>query len=228
MTPSPSAPVPRGADLARTALRAAVAAARQRPQESGIRRASAARTRTDGREPVALDTAIGGLLAAHAWELPAAGGGLLERWPSIAPDLAPHVAAVGFDAPTGRLDLRPSSSAYATNLRIMTRALVDRVNTAVGSSLVRDIRVLAPARPRTAPPTSPPASEAGAGTSAPRPRTSPAGRRTPEAPQRLTRTWAREPEWDTPPEVPADTAALRYARAVARARRERAERTQSS
>jgi hypothetical protein len=47
---------------------------------------------------VRLGAAIGMLVNERAWELPAAGASLRERWEAIAPEFAGHVAAVGYDA----------------------------------------------------------------------------------------------------------------------------------
>ncbi|MFF2080589.1 DciA family protein [Kitasatospora sp. NPDC058162] len=44
----------------------------------------------------------------------------------------------------GRLDLQPTSPAYATQLRLLGRQLVARINGKVGRTVVRDLRVLAP------------------------------------------------------------------------------------
>ncbi|MEU9993726.1 hypothetical protein AB0E10_44800 [Streptomyces sp. NPDC048045] len=44
---------------------------------------------------MSLGAAIGALLIERAWELPAAGASLRERWAAIAPELAGHVAAIG-------------------------------------------------------------------------------------------------------------------------------------
>ncbi|MFE9661548.1 DciA family protein [Streptomyces sp. NPDC005955] len=70
--------------------------------------------RREGREPMGLGAAIGVLVTERAWALPAAGASLRERWATIAPDLAGHVVAVGFDADSGRLTVCPESSAWAT------------------------------------------------------------------------------------------------------------------
>ncbi|MFE5086707.1 DUF721 domain-containing protein [Streptomyces mirabilis] len=51
--------------------------------------------RRDGREPMGLGAAIGALVTERAWELPAAGATLRQRWEAIAPELAGHVVAVG-------------------------------------------------------------------------------------------------------------------------------------
>ncbi|MFI6728740.1 DciA family protein [Streptomyces atratus] len=58
-----------------------------------------------------LGTAIGTLVASRAWEIPAIGASLRERWAAIAPDLAGHVAAVRFDPDSGQLTVCPESSA---------------------------------------------------------------------------------------------------------------------
>ncbi|MGW9498218.1 DciA family protein [Streptomyces prasinus] len=57
-------------------------------------------------------------MTALAWKLPAAGATLRDRWAIIAPELAGHVAAVVFDADSGRLTVRPESSAWATKRRL--------------------------------------------------------------------------------------------------------------
>jgi hypothetical protein len=107
-----------GVDLARVALRAAMEAARK----NGNSHTAKAKPRTtrvvrrDGREPMGLGAAIGALVTERAWELPAAGASLRERWAAIAPDLAGHVAAVGYDADSGRLTVCPESTAWATKL----------------------------------------------------------------------------------------------------------------
>ncbi|MFE2498834.1 DciA family protein [Streptomyces scopuliridis] len=149
-----------GVDLARVALHQARADARKRGEREGrtpIRRRQHA-VRRDGREPSGFAAVLQGLMADRAWELPAAGGGVLDRWPDIAGAVAPqlphHVMAVAFHPETGQLDLRPDSPAYATQLRLITARIVATANSAAGTDAVRTVRVLpvgaAPA-PRTTP-----------------------------------------------------------------------------
>jgi hypothetical protein len=147
--PADTAPTtPSGVDLARVALQAAKASARKRGEQPGAGKPRRARTgravRGDGREPVGLAAAFQHLVTERAWEVPAAGGTVLQQWPAIAPDLAPHVHAVGFDADTGRLDLLPDSPAYATQLRMSTARLIAMANQTAGREAVRAIRVLPP------------------------------------------------------------------------------------
>ncbi|WP_327749839.1 DciA family protein [Streptomyces europaeiscabiei] len=109
-----------GVDLARVALRAAKVAA----QKNGGGRTVQPKPRTtrvirrDGREPMGLGAAIGALVTERAWELPAAGATLRQRWAAIAPELAGHVAAVGYDADSGQLTVCPESAAWATKTRL--------------------------------------------------------------------------------------------------------------
>ncbi len=102
----------------------------------------------DGREPSGFAAVLAGLMADRAWELPAAGGSVLDQWPDIAGAVAPqlphHVAAVAFHPETGQLDLRPDSPAYATQLRLITARIVATANSTVGTDAVRTVRVLSP------------------------------------------------------------------------------------
>ncbi|MEU3353097.1 DciA family protein [Streptomyces sp. NPDC037389] len=84
--------------------------------------------RQDGREPTGLAAALGALVE-RAWELPAVGATLRERWAVIAPDLAGHGAAVGFDADSGRLTVCPESSAWATRVRLEQARVIKAANT---------------------------------------------------------------------------------------------------
>ena len=87
-----------------------------------------------------------GLMADRAWDLPAAGGSILDQWPTIAAAvssrLPEHVQAVAFHTENGQLDLRPDSPAYATQLRLITARIIHAANEAAGSEAVRTVRVL--------------------------------------------------------------------------------------
>ncbi|MFD3665801.1 DciA family protein [Streptomyces sp. NPDC058659] len=152
------APELSGVDLARVALHQAREAAKARG-EAGTRKAKR-RTRTttvrgDGREPTGFAAVLQGLMADRAWDVPAAGGSILDQWPDIAaalsPKLATHVKAVAFHSETGQLDLCPDSSAYATQLRLISSRIVTAANDAAGTQAVRTVRVLAVGAPTPAP-----------------------------------------------------------------------------
>ncbi|MFF3505761.1 DciA family protein, partial [Streptomyces sp. NPDC003247] len=100
--------------------------------------------RRDGREPMGLGAAIGALVTERAWELPAAGATLRERWAAIAPELAGHVAAVSYDVDSGRLAVCPESSAWATKARLEQTRIIAAANASAGRTVVRALRILAP------------------------------------------------------------------------------------
>ncbi|MFJ9412434.1 DciA family protein [Streptomyces sp. NPDC101393] len=138
-----------GVDLARVALHAARENAKKHGGESATpraRRGKAASRRGEGRDPQGFGAVLQRLMADRAWDLPAAGGSILDRWPDIAATIAPqlphHVTAVAFHAETGQLDLRPDSPAYATQLRLITPRIITAANDVAGTTTVRRVRVL--------------------------------------------------------------------------------------
>ncbi|MEV7160249.1 DciA family protein [Streptomyces misionensis] len=150
-TTSSKQPAPElsGIDLARVALHQAREAAKARG-EGGTRKAkrrTGTTVRRDGREPAGFSAVLQGLMADRAWDVPAAGGSILDQWPDIAaalsPKLAAHAQAVAFHAETGQLDLRADSPAYATQLRLISSRIVAAANDAVGTQAVRTVHVLA-------------------------------------------------------------------------------------
>ncbi|MEU4180975.1 DciA family protein [Streptomyces sp. NPDC026589] len=148
--PEDTAPELSGADLARIALHQAREAAKKRgATESRAPRRHRTRTvRPSGREPSGFAAVLQTLMTDHAWEIPAAGGTVQERWPDIAatitPQLADHVQALAFHAETGQLDLLPESPAYATQLRLISARIITAANESTGTGTVRTIRVLPP------------------------------------------------------------------------------------
>ncbi|MFD7915116.1 DciA family protein [Streptomyces sp. NPDC059752] len=140
-----------GVDLARVALHQAREAAKARGALGGARKVKqASRTagvQRDGREVAGFGAVLQGLLADRAWDIPAAGGGVLDLWPDIADavtaNLSAHVTAAAFTAESGQLDLRPDSPAYATQLRLLSARIIAVANDRGGTQAVRTIRVLA-------------------------------------------------------------------------------------
>ncbi|MGV9942412.1 DUF721 domain-containing protein [Streptomyces sp. NPDC003401] len=135
-----------GVDLARVALRAAMEAARKNgSSQKAKKQPRPVRTvRRDGREPMDLGAAIGALVTQRAWELPAAGATLRERWAAIAPELAGHVAAVSYDPDSGQLTVCPESSAWATKARLEQTRIIAAANKAAGRTVVNSLRILPP------------------------------------------------------------------------------------
>ncbi|SES31776.1 Protein of unknown function [Streptomyces sp. yr375] len=135
-----------GVDLARVALRAAMEAARKNGggQKAKQKPSAVTTVRRDGREPMGLGAAIGALVTERAWELPAAGATLRDRWAAIAPELAGHVAAVSYDPNSGQLTVCPESTAWATKARLEQTRVIAVANESAGRTVVRALRILAP------------------------------------------------------------------------------------
>lgn len=136
-----------GIDLARAALAEARAAARERsrlPAKSARRRVE--RRSGDARDPQLVGDAISGLIADRGWEIPAAVGDAMERWAEIVgQDIAAHADPLSFDE--GVLAVQASSTAWATQLRLLAPEIVRKLNTELGHGTVRRIDVKAPSGP---------------------------------------------------------------------------------
>ncbi|MFD0316143.1 DUF721 domain-containing protein [Streptomyces flavalbus] len=152
--PGKAAPAaPSGVDLARVALRAAREQARARGD--AVRQRKQARrgglrsgARADGRDPMALGSAINRLITERGWEAPAAVGGVMGRWPQIVgEDVAKHCVPERYDEDERVLVVRCDSTAWATNLRLLAPTLVARLNEDLGHGAVRQIKVLGPGGP---------------------------------------------------------------------------------
>lgn len=131
-----------GKDLARQALAAYKAASRTAPTTTAKPRRRRTLRPGDGREPVTLATAITGLGADLPLNAGLAGGNILDQWPTLCPQYADTVQPVSYDERTGRLDLRPASHAYASQLRLLGGQLAKQINDKLGRAVVRTIRVL--------------------------------------------------------------------------------------
>ena len=135
-----------GVDLARSALLAARAAAKNQPAPQQKKRTNTSRrtARAGGRDPIGLAAAITGMMGDRGWEPPEPGGSIIDQWPTIAPELVGKVAAERFEHDTGVLHLRPASPAYATQLRLFQAQTLRRIHEKTGSRSVRALRILAP------------------------------------------------------------------------------------
>ena len=131
-----------GKDLARQALAAYKATARTAPTNPAKARRKSPTRRGRGRDPISFAAAIEGLGADLPLEAGVAGGSLLDRWADLCPQYAGCVEPAGYDEHTGRLDLRPASHAYATQLRMLGGQLAKQINDKLGRQVVRTIRVL--------------------------------------------------------------------------------------
>jgi hypothetical protein len=149
-----------GADLARAALIRARQAAKTNPAPQRKKPTKQRTTRTGGRDPIGLATAITGMMGDRGWQPPETGGSILDQWPTIAPELADKVHAERFEHDTGILHLRPVSPAYATQLRMFQSQTLRRIHDKTGDRSVRALRILTPGTPTAHPDTAAPEGQA--------------------------------------------------------------------
>lgn len=147
--PSPE-PELKGPDLARAALSRARAAARAKGLSPGAPRTRARRgdgTRSgsgpDGRDPVPFGAMIRRLVAERGWEETTTAAGVLANWDRlVGPEIADHCRPASLT--DGELVLVAESSAWATQLRLLTRTMTKRINEQVGPDVVTSIVVRGP------------------------------------------------------------------------------------
>lgn len=102
----------------------------------------------DARDPMRLGVAVDQIVASRGWTDAMAMGALVGQWEQIAgPDVAAHVQIESMDPSEGVLVLRTTSTAWATQIRLLLPALRGRIEDQVGPDLVRSVRVLGPTAP---------------------------------------------------------------------------------
>ena len=150
-------PGPRGADLAREALRAAreasaTRAAERTAQRSGVARRPASRRRRwsgpgpDDRDPQPFGRLVARVSLDRGWSPRLTDATVLGRWPQlVGSDIADHCTPLSLR--DGELVLQAESTAWATQLRTLARQLLHRIAVGVGKDVVRRIRVVGPSGP---------------------------------------------------------------------------------
>lgn len=89
---------------------------------------------------------MGRLIANHGWELDLKVQGVFGRWAElVGSEIADHCTPESFD--DGRLVVRTDSTAWATQLKLLTPTVVRRLNSELGEGTVVFIEVLGPHLP---------------------------------------------------------------------------------
>ncbi|MFG1709308.1 DUF721 domain-containing protein [Nonomuraea sp. M3C6] len=135
-------PTARGAAMAREKLAQAKADAAKRGQLPRREPRRKGPCRENG-DPQLFGRAIADLLADRGWERSAAVGGVFGRWVDIVgPDLAAHTKPESFD--DGEVLIAADSTAWATQVRLLARTLVRRLNEELGDGTVKKVKVRGP------------------------------------------------------------------------------------
>lgn len=139
-----------GPDLARAALAQAKARAQERgvtPRVTGRRRAARRPgSGSDDRDPMLFGEAIRRLVADRGWEATTSAARVVGQWDQlVGPAIAEHCRPLSLL--DGELVLAAESSAWATQLRLMSGTLVGRLAAQVGPGVVQSVVVRGPAQP---------------------------------------------------------------------------------
>lgn len=100
--------------------------------------------RPDPRDPQGIQSVLRRVLGSLGWEEGMSVGRVLEEWDEIVGEqIAAHCRPVSLDA--GVLIVSASSSAWATQMRMLTPQIITRVHEHVGASVISELRVTGPA-----------------------------------------------------------------------------------
>ena len=104
------------------------------------------RSGASSRDPQLVGSVVEDFLSETGWEGSAALARLAASWPEVVgPDVAAHVVVESWT--DGELVLRADSTAWATQVRLLTDSLRRQIEQAVGEGLVRGITVRGPDAP---------------------------------------------------------------------------------
>lgn len=139
----------------------ALARARANARAKGLRPGQADRRRTAGdalaqrrsgtgdgagRDPRLVGAEVERLVSSRGWDAEVQVGAVIGRWTTIVgPEVAQHVKPLGFDASV--LTVQADSTAWATQMRLLTNSILTRIEAEVGEGLVTEITVRGPASP---------------------------------------------------------------------------------
>jgi predicted nucleic acid-binding Zn ribbon protein len=152
---------PQGRDLARAALEAVREKARTRGSEPGVRKQGRGgggsggqhprRRRwsgagADARDPQPLGRVVSRLAVDRGWNAQLANGLVFGHWTRlVGEEVAEHAQPVALRE--GELTVRASSTAWATQLRLLQGQLLKKIAAGVGHGVVKRMRIQGPTAP---------------------------------------------------------------------------------
>ena len=148
-------------DTAEVAAASALARAREAARAKGLRPGSrpmrkrrapgqqgqgSAVSAGSGRDPSLLGDQMDRLLLDRGWNVDVAVGAVMGRWADIVgSNVAEHCKPVTFS--DGVLTVRADSTAWTTQMRLMSSSILGRLETEVGKDTVTELRVQGPSAP---------------------------------------------------------------------------------
>lgn len=123
-------------------------ASRRRPVKDGAQLRSAPVTAADvGRDPRGLGKVVSRMVAERGWASPVAVGSVMAQWDRLVGDeIAAHCRPESFTDTT--VIVRCDSTAWATQLRLLSSTLLARFESELGKGVVTKLQVIGPAAPR--------------------------------------------------------------------------------
>ncbi len=140
-----------GLDLARSVARGLAGKTARRAPTSGNRRrrhrdTTSSSAHPDDRDPQTIDTTLGRFVDEQGWETELRVHGVFSRWEAIVGrEVGRHVTPESYA--DGRLVVRTDSTAWATQMKLLTPDVVRRLNEVLGDETVRVIDVEGPRGP---------------------------------------------------------------------------------
>lgn len=117
-----------------------------RPRRTGRDEAQFTGSGPDPRDPQRIGAAVRDLVGDRAWGDTLAAAAVVARWDEIVgADLAAHCRPTRLEGT--ELTLVAESTAWATQIRLLTHQLLDRIAAEAGRGVVRTIRVHGPTAP---------------------------------------------------------------------------------
>ncbi len=153
----PNEAPPTGRDLAHAALEAAKAKAKERGVPPGRRRPAVGggqnprRRRwsgpgADARDPQPLGQLVSRLMRDRGWNESVTSARVFAQWARlVGEDVAEHAQPVALK--DGELTVRASSTAWATQLRLLQGKLLAKIAAGVGNGVVKRMRIQGPTAP---------------------------------------------------------------------------------
>lgn len=100
----------------------------------------------DGRDPAPIGASVADLVTERKWETTLRAAGILARWEQIVgAEIASHCRPERLE--NGELTCVAESTAWATQIRLLSSQLLTRISTDLGPDVVRRIRVHGPTAP---------------------------------------------------------------------------------
>jgi predicted nucleic acid-binding Zn ribbon protein len=94
------------------------------------------------RDPMLADRSLDELVKERGWERRSAVGSVIGRWPElVGANIAAHAVPEHFEESSATLHVSADSGTWATQLRLLTPAILARLDAEVGAGVVKSILV---------------------------------------------------------------------------------------